>query len=40
MQLDPTARVFEALDALVAYSAAVHEAQGSAQVSLFGDGRL
>ncbi|MBE2275042.1 MAG: DNA polymerase III subunit alpha, partial [Rhodobacteraceae bacterium] len=32
------ARVFEALDALVAFSAAVHEAQGSAQVSLFGTG--
>ncbi len=31
------ARVFEALDALVAYSAAIHEAQGSAQVSLFGE---
>jgi DNA polymerase-3 subunit alpha len=38
-QLDPNRRrVFEGLDALVAYSAAVHEAQGSAQVSLFGDG--
>ena len=35
--LDPNrARVFDALDALVAYSAAVHEAQGSSQVSLFG----
>ncbi len=30
-------RVLEALDALVAYSAAVHEARGSAQVSLFGE---
>jgi DNA polymerase-3 subunit alpha len=30
------ARVFEGLDALVAYSAAVHEAQASAQNSLFG----
>ncbi len=38
-QLDPNRRrVFDSLDALVAYSAAVHEAQGSAQVSLFGDG--
>ena len=36
-QLDPNrARVFEALDSLVAYSAAVHEATASAQVSLFG----
>jgi len=36
-QLDPNrARVFEALDALVAYSAAVHEARVSDQVSLFG----
>ena len=36
--LDPNrARVFEALDALVAYSAAVHEAKSSTQVSLFGD---
>jgi DNA polymerase III subunit alpha len=36
-QLDPNrARVFEALDPLVAYSAAVHEAAGSAQNSLFG----
>jgi DNA polymerase-3 subunit alpha len=36
-QLDPNrARVFEALDPLVAYSAAVHEARASAQVSLFG----
>ncbi|MEY4871803.1 MAG: hypothetical protein RLZZ563_1133 [Pseudomonadota bacterium] len=31
------ARVFEALDGLVAYSAAIHEAQASNQVSLFGD---
>ena len=31
------ARVFEALDPLVAYSAAVHEAKASAQVSLFGE---
>jgi DNA polymerase-3 subunit alpha len=31
------ARVFDALDALVAYSAAVHEARGSSQVSLFGE---
>ena len=30
-------RVFENLDALVAWSAAVHEARASAQVSLFGD---
>jgi len=37
--LDPNrARVFEALDPLVAYSAAVHEAQASAQNSLFGSG--
>ncbi|MFN3280610.1 MAG: DNA polymerase III subunit alpha [Tabrizicola sp.] len=36
-QLDPNrARVFEALDALVAYSAAIHEAAASAQNSLFG----
>ncbi len=36
--LDPNrARVFEALDALVAYSAAVAEAKASTQVSLFGD---
>ncbi|MFN3642543.1 MAG: DNA polymerase III subunit alpha [Gemmobacter sp.] len=35
--LDPNrARVFEALDTLVAWSAAVHEARASAQVSLFG----
>jgi DNA polymerase-3 subunit alpha len=31
------ARVFEGLDALVAYSAAVHEARASSQVSLFGE---
>ncbi len=31
------ARVFDALDALAAYSGAVHEAAGSNQVSLFGD---
>ncbi|WP_236848521.1 hypothetical protein [Cereibacter sphaeroides] len=31
------ARVFEALDALVAYSAAIHEALNSSQVSLFGE---
>ena len=31
------ARVFEALDPLVAYSAAVHEAKSSNQVSLFGE---
>ncbi|QUS35794.1 DNA polymerase III subunit alpha [Falsirhodobacter algicola] len=31
------ARVFEALDGLCAYSAAVHEARASAQVSLFGE---
>ncbi|MBN2630265.1 MAG: DNA polymerase III subunit alpha [Rhodobacteraceae bacterium] len=37
-QLDANrARVFEALDALVAYSAAIHEAQSSTQVSLFGE---
>nr|MCU0910361.1 DNA polymerase III subunit alpha [Paracoccaceae bacterium] len=30
-------RVFDALDALVAYSAAVHEGRASAQVSLFGE---
>ena len=37
-QLDPNrARVFEALDPLVAFSAAIHEAQASNQVSLFGD---
>jgi len=31
------ARVLAALDALVAYSAAIHEQRGSAQVSLFGE---
>ncbi|WP_444668044.1 DNA polymerase III subunit alpha [Cereibacter changlensis] len=31
------ARVFEALDPLVAYSAAIHEARNSSQVSLFGE---
>ena len=31
------ARVFEGLDALVAYSAATHEARASSQVSLFGE---
>ena len=31
------ARVFDALDPLVAYSAAVHDARGSSQVSLFGE---
>ncbi len=37
-QLDPNrARVFEALDALVAYSAAIHDAKSSNQVSLFGE---
>jgi DNA polymerase III subunit alpha len=37
-QLDPNrARVFEALDPLGAYSAAVHEAKSSNQVSLFGE---
>jgi DNA polymerase-3 subunit alpha len=37
--LEPNrARVFEGLDALVAHSAAVHEARASAQVSLFGGG--
>ena len=36
--LDPNrARVFEALDPLVAYSATIHEAASSNQVSLFGD---
>jgi DNA polymerase-3 subunit alpha len=36
--LDPNrARVFEALDPLVAFSAAVHEAASSQQVSLFGE---
>ncbi len=37
-QLDPNRRrVFESLDALVAWSAAVHEQRNSAQVSLFGE---
>ncbi|MBC7738131.1 MAG: DNA polymerase III subunit alpha, partial [Candidatus Saccharibacteria bacterium] len=37
-ELDPNrARVFEGLDPLVAYSAAVHEAKASSQVSLFGE---
>ena len=37
-QLDPNRhRVFRSLDALISYSTAVHEQQGSAQVSLFGD---
>ncbi|MEW9921101.1 DNA polymerase III subunit alpha [Marimonas sp. MJW-29] len=37
-QLDPNRRrVFEGLDALVAYSAAVHEQKNSNQVSLFGE---
>ena len=37
-ELDPNrARVFEGLDPLVAYSAAIHEAKSSNQVSLFGD---
>ena len=37
-QLDPNrARVFEALDALAAYSAAIHDARNSTQVSLFGE---
>jgi DNA polymerase-3 subunit alpha len=36
--LDPNrARVFEALDGLVAYSAAIHDAKTSNQVSLFGE---
>ena len=36
--LDPNrARVFEGLDALVAYSGATHEARASSQVSLFGE---
>jgi DNA polymerase-3 subunit alpha len=36
--LDPNrARVFAALDALVAYSAAIHDQKASNQVSLFGD---
>jgi DNA polymerase-3 subunit alpha len=37
-QLDPNRRrVFEALDALVGYSAAIHEQKASSQVSLFGE---
>ncbi|QFS84200.1 DNA polymerase III subunit alpha [Roseivivax sp. THAF40] len=37
-QLDPNRRrVFESLDALTAYSAAIHEQKASAQVSLFGE---
>ncbi|MEM9031074.1 MAG: DNA polymerase III subunit alpha, partial [Pseudomonadota bacterium] len=37
-QLDPNrARVFRSLDALVGYSAAIHDQRGSAQVSLFGE---
>jgi len=37
-QLDPNRRrVFDSLDALVAYSAAIHEQRASAQVSLFGE---
>ncbi|MCA0273146.1 MAG: DNA polymerase III subunit alpha [Proteobacteria bacterium] len=37
-QLDPNrARVFAALDALSAYSAAIHEGRASSQVSLFGE---
>ena len=37
-ELDPNrARVFDALDPLVAYSAAVHDAKASDQVSLFGE---
>ena len=37
-QLDPNrARVFAGLDALAAYSAAIHEGRASAQVSLFGE---
>ncbi len=37
-ELDPNrARVFAALDALVAYSSSVHEDRASAQVSLFGE---
>ena len=36
--LDPNRRrIFESLDALVAYSAAIHEQRASAQVSLFGE---
>jgi len=37
-ELDPNRRrVFDSLDALAAYSAAVHDQKGSQQVSLFGD---
>jgi len=37
-QLDPNRRrVLESLDALIAYSAAIHDQRGSAQVSLFGE---
>ena len=37
-QLDPNRRrVFDSLDGLVAYSAAIHEQKNSSQVSLFGD---
>jgi DNA polymerase III subunit alpha len=37
-QLDPNrARVFESLDPLTAYSAAIHDAKSSNQVSLFGE---
>ncbi len=37
-QLDPNRRrMFDSLDALVAYSAAVHEQKASSQVSLFGE---
>ncbi|ARE39748.1 DNA polymerase III alpha subunit [Rhodovulum sp. P5] len=37
-ELDPNRRrVFDSLDALVAYSAAIHDQRGSAQVSLFGE---
>lgn len=37
-QLDPNRRrVFDSLDALVSYSAAVHEQRASSQVSLFGE---
>ncbi|AZQ67793.1 DNA polymerase III subunit alpha [Silicimonas algicola] len=37
-ELDPNRRrIFSSLDALTAYSAAIHEQKGSAQVSLFGE---
>ncbi len=37
-QLDPNRRrIFQSLDALTAYSAAIHDQRGSAQVSLFGE---